>query len=75
MRIKAFSAACLVAGGMLALGQPSIGWAQDTPKGKITVAGEIGTRGYTKEPDSLAQGKLEEYPDLSGRGPWWNSCS
>jgi MtrB/PioB family decaheme-associated outer membrane protein len=64
MRIKAFSAACLVAGGMLAFGQPSIGWAQDTSKGKITVAGEIGTRQYTKEPDSLAKGKFEEYRDL-----------
>lgn len=64
MRIKAFSAACLVAGVLLALGQPTTGWAQSTSREKFTVAGEIGTRGYTKEPDSLAKGKFEEYPDL-----------
>jgi MtrB/PioB family decaheme-associated outer membrane protein len=64
MRIKAFSAACLVGGGLLALGQPTIGWAQGTSKGKVTVAGEFGTRAYTKEPDSLAIGKFEEYRDM-----------
>ncbi len=64
MRIKAFSAACLVAGSMLALGQPSAVQAQGTSKGKITIAGDIGFRAYTKEPDSLAKGKFEEYRDM-----------
>jgi len=68
MRIKAFSAACLAAGGLAALGQPTTGWAQGTSQGKITVAGEFGPRGYAQEPDSLAKGKLEEYRDLRG-GP------
>ena len=72
MRSKAFGAACLVAGGMLALGQPSIGWAQGTSNGKITVAGEIGARGYTTQPDSLTAGKFEEYRDL--RTGWSGSA-
>ena len=64
MRIKAFSAACLVAGGLLALGTPTTGWAQGTSKGTITVAGEVGARAFTKEPDSLSKGKFEEYRDM-----------
>jgi len=64
MRIKAFSAACLVAGGLLALGRPTTVWAQSTPKGTISVAGEVGARAFTKEPDSLSKGKFEEYRDM-----------
>jgi MtrB/PioB family decaheme-associated outer membrane protein len=79
MRINAFSAACLVAGGILALGQPSAGWAQgtstrdtatkrtatnDTATATFTIAGEIGAREYTKQPDPRARGKFEEYRDM-----------
>lgn len=64
MRIRAFTAACLVSGCMLPLAQPMPAWAQDTTKGKFTLALEAGMRGYTKEPDALAKGKFEEYRDM-----------
>ena len=63
MRIKACSTACAVAGVMLALSGPSAALAQGAPGQKITVAGEVGPRGYPDVLDPQARGKFEEYRD------------
>jgi MtrB/PioB family decaheme-associated outer membrane protein len=60
MRMKALGSACLVLCGMLALGPPALAMAQGT----VTVAGTVGVRDYTKDPDSLTKGKFEEYRDM-----------
>src|SRR5512141_1342971 len=87
MQLRAFSAACLVAGGVLALGYTSTGLAQATTKkpepatkpvpatttavGKFTVGAEVGGRGYSTEPGDQQLGKFEEYRDLRA-GPLLN---
>ena len=87
MRIRVFSAACLVAGGVLALGHASTGLAQATTKkpetatkpaptsttavGRFTVGAEVGGRGYSTEPGDRQLGKFEEYRDLRA-GPLLN---
>lgn len=70
MHIKAFGAACLVAGGVLVIGLPSPGYAQGGTKGKGTLSGavEAGARGFTSEPNAQEKGKLLEYKDLSAGG-------
>lgn len=63
MRSKACSTACAVAGVMLALCGSSAALAQAAPGSKITVAGEVGPRGYPDVLDPQARGKFEEYRD------------
>jgi MtrB/PioB family decaheme-associated outer membrane protein len=67
MRFNARSVACLLAGGMLALGAPPAGWAQGAPSGTVTVAGELGPRTYSSLIDPLAIGKFEEYRDMHAK--------
>lgn len=66
MRIRAFGAASLVAGSLLALGLPSNGWAQGIKglTGTFSGAAEIGARAFTAEPTAQEKGKFEEYKDL-----------
>lgn len=66
MRTKAFGAACLVAGGMLAIGLPSTGWAQSATgkSGTVSGAAEVGARGFSSDPTAQEKGKLLEYKDL-----------
>lgn len=63
MRIRAFSAACALAGGMLALGVPSPGWAQSGLPDKLSVAAEVGPRAHPSTVDPRALGKFQEYQD------------
>jgi len=62
MRIHPISAACFAAGMLLP--PISSGLAQDGPKGTVSVAAELGARGFPKTFDSLAIGKFQEYRDF-----------
>ena len=64
MRIGTTAAACLVVGGLLAFGQATPGWAQDSTRGRFGGALAVGLRGYATEPDPLERGKFEEYRDM-----------
>jgi MtrB/PioB family decaheme-associated outer membrane protein len=64
MRIHRLTWACVGAG--LLLGGSAIGLAQDAPKGSVSVAAELGARGFTRGIDSLALVKFQEYRDLRG---------
>ena len=67
MRVNACSVACLLAGGMLALGAPPAVRAQGAQSGTINVAGEVGPRSYPTALDPRAIGKFEEYRDMRAR--------
>lgn len=63
MRIKAFATACGIAAGMLPLGA-SVVSGQGIGGQKITVAGEVGPRGYADALNPRQQGKFDEYRDF-----------
>jgi putative beta-barrel porin MtrB/PioB len=63
MRIKAFATACGIAAGMLPLGA-SVLSGQGIGGQKITVAGEVGPRGYADALNPRQQGKFDEYRDF-----------
>ena len=64
MRLRALSSACVAAAVLFA---PTSSVAQiTTSKGTLSIAADVGGRGFTRSVDSLALMKLQEYRDLRG---------